>query len=121
MMNVDNNRVLNIFVKRKHLIGVIEEIIIHDEDKNGLFSSIGSVDHPSFAKTRNWLAFQGYIYKEEVSVNGDRVLKPFYFNNHLLEKGEKFYCAAAWGVRFESNKRSKLRKILKRKFNATYK
>ena len=120
IMNIDDNKVIYVFVKRKHLTSVIDELIIHDENTSHLFSLMGTVDHPSFTRTRNWLSEKGYIHKEETWINGDRVLKPFYFNNNLLTKGEKFLCASAWGVQFEMNKKRKMNKILKRKINATH-
>ena len=56
---------------------------------------VGSKDHPYFTDTRNWLARNGYIDMQTQWHNGDRVLKPFYFNNVYLGTGTQFSCAAA--------------------------
>jgi hypothetical protein len=54
------------------------------------------VDHPTFTKTKKWLENNKYI-KVASSINGDVVIKPFYFNNVYLETNERFLCAAAMG------------------------
>lgn len=57
--------------------------------------SLGSQDHPYFASTRDMLEHNGYIKCERSWHNGDRVLKPFYFNNVYMNVGEKFSSATA--------------------------
>ena len=56
---------------------------------------MGSEDHPKFRDTRQWLAANGYIHMEKGWSNGDRVTKPFYFNNVFMDIGVQFSCAAA--------------------------
>jgi len=58
-------------------------------------SIMGTEDHPYFRDTRNWLAQNGYIHMEKGWTNGDRVIKPFYFNNVYMAVGEQFSCAPA--------------------------
>ena len=54
-------------------------------------------DHPAFAELRQVLATRGYISIPDYACwNGDRVLKRFRFNGFQLERGDTFYCAAAW-------------------------
>lgn len=60
------------------------------------FGSLSSDDHPSFKKIREILKNNEYI-ETQSWWNGDRVLKPFYFNDIYLQEGDTFYCAAAWG------------------------
>ena len=57
--------------------------------------SMSHKDHPYFDDTRNHLEREGYIHGERSYSNGDRVLRPFYFNNILLEEGDQFSCAGA--------------------------
>lgn len=54
-----------------------------------------SVDHPAFAALRNFLEKRGFIETSRVSVNGDRVTKPFYLNEVFFDKKDRFYCASA--------------------------
>ena len=92
-----------VFVDPKYLTSENEGYKYFDEKGQhcGLF---GSTDHPYFARTRDWLHNEGWIKMETGYWNGDRVLKPFYFNNVLLDKGEPFSCAAAMsGKRFKDN------------------
>ena len=63
--------------------------------------SQGSTNHPMFESTRNWLERSGYIETQRSWVNGDRVIKPFYFNNVLMEVGATFYSAGAWSTKFK--------------------
>jgi len=65
--------------------------------------SHGSTDHPMFESTRRWLAAQGYIEVQESWCNGDRVIKPFFFNNVLLEVGDTFYSAGAWSTKYRQS------------------
>lgn len=59
-------------------------------------------DHPAFAEVRRLLKSRGFIEIPEYPCwNGDRVLKRFQFNGTQLEIGDKFYCAAAWSVKFK--------------------
>jgi hypothetical protein len=61
------------------------------------FSSISHTDHPYFLQTKKWLLDRGYIEEPGYPCsNGDRVVKPFYFNDVFLKQGETFYCAPAW-------------------------
>jgi hypothetical protein len=57
--------------------------------------SIGSKDHPEFAKLRDQLEQQGYIVTERSWWNGDRVLKKFTLNGVKFRKHAQFPCAAA--------------------------
>ena len=65
-------------------------------------SSTGSQDHPEFAKLREQLGTDGYIKIERGWWNGDRVLKPFVFNNVKFKTGEQFCsaCAMAGHLKF---------------------
>lgn len=92
-----------VFVNPKHLTAETKGYQTFDERgrKNGM---MGSVDHPYFTETRNWLHNNGWIKMETGYWNGDKVLKPFYFNNVLLNTGETFACAPAMsGKRFTEN------------------
>ena len=53
------------------------------------------VDHPAFAKLRNFLENRGFIETSRVSVNGDKVLKPFYLNKVYFGIGDRFFSASA--------------------------
>lgn len=64
---------------------------------------MGTEDHPKFRDTRNFLEREGYITTERKWSNGDRVLKPFFFNNVLLEEGDNFSCAPAMKYGFSDN------------------
>lgn len=70
-------------------------------DHNGQTASLmGTEDHPYFRDTRLWLARNGYIDMQTQWLNGDRVTKPFYFNNVYMCKGEQFSCASAMRYRY---------------------
>jgi len=62
--------------------------------------STGFKDHPFFAGVRDNLELEGYIKCERNYSNGDRVLRPFYFNNILLEEGDPFSSAVGMKYRF---------------------
>ena len=66
--------------------------IIKGEDR---ISTQSSEDHPEFTKVREQLCVDGYIRIQRSWWNGDKVIKPFTFNNKKFRKGEKFPCAAA--------------------------
>lgn len=76
-----------------------EELLLILEGK-GKCSITGSEDHPEFAKLRKQLGELGYIYIETGWWNGDRVLKPFKLNGLILDEGEQFSSAAAFGTRW---------------------
>lgn len=59
------------------------------------YGSRRTTDHPSFEATRDWLEKRGYIRVQKQWSNGDRVLKPFYFNNVYKEVGDRFLCSSA--------------------------
>ena len=54
-----------------------------------------SVDHPVFAALRIQLEELGFIHITHNSWNGDQVTKPFYLNEKLFKKDDRFLCAAA--------------------------
>ena len=83
-----------VFVNPKYLTSESKGYSYYSETGKS-YGSMGITDHPYFADTRDFLGNKGYIHIERSWSNGDRVLKPFYFNNVLLEKGDKFMCAAA--------------------------
>lgn len=92
-----------VFVDPKYLKSETKGYKTFDErgNRNGV---ITSVDHPYFTETREWLHNNGWIEMNTRWSNGDKVLKPFYFNNVLLEEGEQFSCAGAMGYgRFVEN------------------
>lgn len=92
-----------VFVDPKYLTSEQEGYRYFDE-KGQRMGLIGSTDHPYFTRTREWLHNNGWIEMETSWSNGDRVLKPFYFNNVLLDKGEQFSCGCAMGYgRFVKN------------------
>ena len=68
-------------------------------------TAIGTKDHPKFAEFRNKLEKLGYIKTDRVSVNGDRVLKPFIVNGMKLDKGDKFCCACALEIQIKVYKK----------------
>ena len=61
----------------------------------GWSGSTSTVDHPSFAKLRDWLEYNGNIETKRNQRNGDNVLKPFYLNNIYYDKDDRFYSAVA--------------------------
>lgn len=92
-----------VFVDPKYLTSEAKGYSTYNErgSRNGMFTH---VDHPYFTETREWLHNNGWIKMETGYWNGDRVIKPFYFNNVLLNAGEKFACAGAMGYgRFVEN------------------
>jgi hypothetical protein len=88
-----------VFVRPEDLTSITVQTSIYSSQgkKSG---AISSIDHPSFSKTKEQLVNSGYI-EEAPWINGDTVLKPFYFNNVLLDVGDKFLCASALGYRKE--------------------
>ena len=50
--------------------------------------------HPAFKSLRKHLEAAGFI-ETKPWINGDTVTQPFYFNNHLMEVGDRFLCASA--------------------------
>jgi len=87
-----------IFVNPEFLTSVSKghSVIDHSGHKSGV---LGTEDHPYFRDTRLWLARNGYIDMQTQWSNGDRVTKPFYFNNVYMCEGEQFSCAAAMHYR----------------------
>lgn len=69
-------------------------LILQGKGKCGMTSS---ADHPEFAKLREQLGLQGYIYIERGWWNGDRVLKPFKLNGRKFKVGDQFSCGGAMG------------------------
>ena len=66
--------------------------ILKGEDR---WSSISSKDDDVFTELRFALEEQGYLKVQRMWSNGDEVLKPFYLNGVLFEKGDRFPCAPA--------------------------
>ena len=85
-----------VFVNPKYLTSVQRGYSIYTPSGNrsGITSSD---DHPFFSDTREWLGRHGYISIQRQWTNGDRVTKPFFFNNILMDVGEQFSCGAAMG------------------------
>lgn len=78
------------------------------DDGTGKSTSVTSTtDHPAFAELRNQLERRGYIKTERSWINGDRVLNPFYLNDYLFERGDKFLSACAIKNTIEFSKVSK--------------
>jgi hypothetical protein len=69
--------------------------------------SIGSADHPEFAKLRDELEANGFISTSRNSWNGDRVLKPFTLNGHKFKKNERFLSGAAMKYHLESARKKR--------------
>jgi len=74
----------------------------HYNPSGAPFGSLSHIDHPSFSKTRDFLEENNYIKTERSYSNGDRVLKPFYFNNVLMVEGDQFLCACAMKTHYSS-------------------
>ena len=89
------------FVRPEFICDVPKQTLWYNAKKER-HGSYTHEDHPSFAATRKLLENKGYI-KTEQWHNGDTVLKPFYFNNLLLEEGDTFYCAAYWSHHTDLN------------------
>lgn len=85
---------LQVFIEEEYLTDIAENLDIINEQGHR-YRNIGSIDHPSFTLSRNWLHNNGYIQKQSNWINGDIVVKDFYLNEKLFTKGEKFPCAAA--------------------------
>lgn len=85
-----------VFVNPEYLTSCAKGISMYSPSgfRNGSYTH---VDHPFFTETREWLGNNGYIEIERRCWNGDRVTKPFYFNNVLMEIGQQFGCASAMG------------------------
>lgn len=62
------------------------------------YKSIGTRDHPEFAKLRKTLDDNGYIDIIPGWINGDIVTKPFILNTKEYKVGDKFPCASAVGM-----------------------
>lgn len=58
-------------------------------------STLGHVDHPSFAALRQMLGKTGRIKIQTLWWNGDTVTKEFSLNGHKFLVGEQFSCATA--------------------------
>ena len=88
-----------VFVKPEYLTSVCTGYRV--VENNRLQSGVtGCEDHPYFRDTRLWLARNGYIKMQTQWSNGDRVTKPFYFNNVYLGVGEQFGGASAMHYRY---------------------
>jgi len=94
LIHEDKNLIPYVFVNPKYLISVQNGFDVINSNGNR-YSSIGSEDHPFFNSTRKYLEQTGYIKCEHSWVNGDRVIKPFYFNNVLMNVNENFASACA--------------------------
>ena len=67
--------------------------------------SIGTVDHPEFAKLRDQLEQEGYILTERRWWNGDRVLKSFDLNGVRFEENDQFCCGTAMKYHLQSQRK----------------
>lgn len=85
-----------VFVNPKYLTSLTRSTSIYTPSGKRM-GSTSTEDHPSFRDTRQWLGRNGYINIETSYWNGDRVTKPFYFNNVLMDVGTQFSCGAAMG------------------------
>ncbi len=83
-----------VFVKPEYLTCVSVELKHYDSSGRS-YGALSHIDHPSFTETREFLESKGFIQIERTWWNGDRVLKPFYFNNVLMLEGAQFSCASA--------------------------
>lgn len=90
-----------VFVAPSFLCSVPKKLSVIDKRGKhvGIYSQI---DHPSFLETREWLKKNGYVHCEYSWSNGDSVIKPFYFNNILMDVGDPFYSAAAMRYSYSS-------------------
>jgi hypothetical protein len=85
------------FVPRIDSENITPDQLIEVIKNSGRCYSIGTKDHPEFAKLRNQLEQQGYIVTQRSWWNGDRVLRPFTLNGIKFRKHDQFPCAAAMG------------------------
>ena len=90
-----------IFVDPKYLTSAQNGISYVKGFRRGGFT--GTEDPPRFRDARDFLEREGYINVERGWINGDTVLKPFFFNNILMKKGARFPCGAAMAYGFSSN------------------
>ena len=90
------------FVPRTDPENITPDQLIEVIKNAGRYYSIGTKDHPEFAKLRDQLEHQGYIVTQRRWWNGDRVLRPFTLNGVKFRKQDQIPCAAAMGghIRF---------------------
>ena len=79
----------------EYVTSVVDMINCELTETGSNYSSTGTVDHPSFARLRNYLESKELISTSRNSWNGDVVLKKFYLNDVLFERGDRFYCGSA--------------------------
>jgi hypothetical protein len=94
-IDLDLGDPIYVFVDPEHLCCVPVKTSYYPAGSEHSNGSFHTVDHPSFTETREMLGRIGYIEIERGWSNGDRVLKPFFFNNVFKDVGEKFACASA--------------------------
>lgn len=75
------------------------------------WSSSGTVDHPSFDRLRTHLERKHYIAAQRNCWNGDSVLKDFYLNDVLFQKGDRFLSAAAMGSYLERSEKIPMKTV----------
>lgn len=92
---IDPNYLVDVPVKKDMLLRYIDE---NGEPAEIKGTSLSFKDHPDFTEFREKLGSEGFIKIERAWWNGDRVLIPFYLNEYLFKKGEKFPCAPAIGI-----------------------
>ena len=85
-----------VFVNPKYLTSLTCSTSIYTSAGKRM-GSTSTEDHPAFRDTRQWLGRMGYINIETSYWNGDRVTKPFYFNNVFMDIGAQFSCGVAMG------------------------
>ena len=101
-LSLDVDTPIWVFVKPEFLTSVSKGYSTYSET-GYQYGVMGTTDHPYFAETRNMLESKGYIDIQRGWINGDRVLKPFFFNNVLLVEGEKFSSAGAMYYSYHEN------------------
>lgn len=105
-------------IKEEYLTSVANEFVYERTRTGSTWSSHGTIDHPSFAKLRKWLAQDGLIHMETGWVNGDRVLEEFYINDVLFKVGEKFPSASAIKYTLERGEKDPMKKPEPQQYDA---
>ncbi len=83
-----------LIIDQEYLTSVAVKLNIQDST-TARWGITSSVEHPTFAANRTWLADNDYIDRVDNCWNGDTVLSPFYLNDHLFNIGDTFSCADA--------------------------
>ena len=81
-------------IDEEYLVSCMIRLTWINEDGDEM-GSTSDTDHPSFANLRDRLSRSGHLKVDTRCVNGDTVLKDFYFNDVIFVEGERFPSACA--------------------------